>query len=89
MDAIYHCVRAFTAKKVEHVDGEVDPIRDLETISSKNLILTFYSRRGDFFCVQLDNLFSHMDFCNKQFHKKYFLVHATGGGKGSWTTLQR
>ena len=35
VDAIYHCVRAFTAKKVEHVDGDVDPIRDLETISSK------------------------------------------------------
>jgi len=35
VDAIYHCVRAFTAKKVEHVDGDVDPIRDLETISTE------------------------------------------------------
>lgn len=35
VDAIYHCVRAFTAKKVEHVDGDVDPIRDLETISNE------------------------------------------------------
>lgn len=34
-DAIYHCVRAFSDKKIEHVDGDVDPIRDLETISGE------------------------------------------------------
>ncbi|ETO08785.1 yyaF/YCHF TRANSFAC/OBG family small GTpase plus RNA binding domain TGS [Reticulomyxa filosa] len=33
VDAIYHVVRAFKDKMVEHVDGSVDPIRDLETIS--------------------------------------------------------
>jgi len=33
VDAIYHVVRAFKDKLVEHVDGSVDPIRDLETIS--------------------------------------------------------
>lgn len=33
VDAIYHVVRAFKDKHVEHVDGSVDPIRDLETIS--------------------------------------------------------
>jgi len=35
VDAIYHCVRAFKDKKIEHVDGEIDPIRDLETISDE------------------------------------------------------
>lgn len=34
-DAIYHVVRAFSDKNVEHVDGDVDPIRDLETISGE------------------------------------------------------
>jgi len=34
-DAIYHVVRAFSDKKIEHVDGDVDPIRDLATISDE------------------------------------------------------
>jgi len=33
VDALYHCVRAFSGKTIEHVDGDVDPVRDLETIS--------------------------------------------------------
>jgi obg-like ATPase 1 len=32
VDAIYHVVRAFKAPDVEHVEGEVDPVRDLEII---------------------------------------------------------
>jgi len=35
VDAIFHVVRAFSDKKIEHVDGDVDPIRDLETISGE------------------------------------------------------
>lgn len=37
VDGIYHLVRAFASKKVEHVEGEVDPIRDLEIISEELL----------------------------------------------------
>jgi len=35
VDGIFHCVRAFSDKKIEHVDGDVDPIRDLKTISDE------------------------------------------------------
>jgi len=34
-DAIFHVCRAFEDSDVIHVDGEVDPIRDLETISEE------------------------------------------------------
>lgn len=34
-DGIFHVVRAFSDKRIEHVDGDVDPIRDLETISTE------------------------------------------------------
>jgi len=34
-DGIFHVVRAFGDKRIEHVDGDVDPIRDLDTISSE------------------------------------------------------
>lgn len=32
VDGIFHVVRAFPNKNVVHVDGDVDPVRDLETI---------------------------------------------------------
>lgn len=32
VDAIFHLCRAFDSDEIVHVDGEVDPIRDLETI---------------------------------------------------------
>ena len=32
VDAIYHVVRAFDDEEVQHYEGEVDPIRDLDTI---------------------------------------------------------
>lgn len=32
VDGIYHVVRAFDDDDIQHYDGEVDPIRDLETI---------------------------------------------------------
>lgn len=32
-DGIFHVVRAFKDKKIEHFEGSVDPVRDLETIS--------------------------------------------------------
>lgn len=35
VDALYHVVRAFSGKKIQHVDGEVNPVRDLETISNE------------------------------------------------------
>ena len=35
VDAIYHVVRAFRDKKVEHVDGSLDPVRDMEVISNE------------------------------------------------------
>jgi len=35
VDGIYHCVRAFEAEEVVHVDDSVDPVRDLETIQSE------------------------------------------------------
>jgi obg-like ATPase 1 len=37
VDAIYHVCRAFKDKDVEHYEGEVDPVRDLETISNELL----------------------------------------------------
>lgn len=35
VDGLYHMVRAFEDVEVVHTEGEVDPIRDLETISSE------------------------------------------------------
>jgi obg-like ATPase 1 len=33
VDGIYHVVRAFPNEEILHNDGEVDPIRDIETIN--------------------------------------------------------
>jgi len=35
VDAIYHVVRAFKEPSVEHVEGSVDPVRDMEIIASE------------------------------------------------------
>jgi len=35
VDAIYHNVRAFKKKSVEHVEGSVDPVRDIEIIRNE------------------------------------------------------
>jgi len=35
VDAIYHNVRAFKKKSVEHVEGNVDPVRDIEIIRNE------------------------------------------------------
>lgn len=35
MDAILHVVRAFPDKNVVHADGNIDPIRDIETIKNE------------------------------------------------------
>lgn len=32
VDGIYHVVRAFDDEDIQHYDGEIDPVRDLETI---------------------------------------------------------
>jgi len=34
-DAIYHCCRGFKDAEIEHVEGSVDPVRDLEIISNE------------------------------------------------------
>ncbi|KAK3582652.1 hypothetical protein CHS0354_001700 [Potamilus streckersoni] len=31
-DAIFHCIRAFSDEEIIHVEGDVDPVRDLEII---------------------------------------------------------
>lgn len=35
VDAIYHVVRAFRAKHVEHVEGSLDPVRDIKIIANE------------------------------------------------------
>jgi obg-like ATPase 1 len=35
VDGIYHCVRAFDDEEIQHYEGEVDPIRDLDIIQSE------------------------------------------------------
>merc|ERR1719445_3049297 len=35
VDAIFHVVRAFRAKHIEHVEGSLDPIRDIKIISNE------------------------------------------------------
>ena len=35
VDGIYHLVRAFKDAEIEHVEGSVDPVRDLEIISNE------------------------------------------------------
>ena len=35
VDAIYHMVRAFKNKDIQHVDGDVNPVRDMQTISTE------------------------------------------------------
>lgn len=35
VDGIFHMVRAFDNKQVTHVDDSIDPVRDLETITSE------------------------------------------------------
>lgn len=37
VDAIFHLVRAFKDTEVEHVEGEVDPVRDLDIITTELL----------------------------------------------------
>merc|ERR1712153_213709 len=37
-DAIFHLVRAFSDEDIIHVDGDVNPVRDLETIRNELLI---------------------------------------------------
>ena len=46
VDAIYHLVRAFKDKEIEHVEGSVDPIRDLDIIAEE-LILKDHQRVKD------------------------------------------
>jgi len=38
VDAIYHIVRAFPDKNVEHVEGDIDPTRDLQIISEELIL---------------------------------------------------
>jgi obg-like ATPase 1 len=38
VDAIYHVVRAFKDVEIEHVEGTVDPVRDLEIISNELIL---------------------------------------------------
>lgn len=38
VDGIYHMVRAFSGEEVTHVEGNVDPIRDLEIIHKELLL---------------------------------------------------
>lgn len=35
VDGLFHMVRAFDSSEIVHTEGEVDPIRDMETISSE------------------------------------------------------
>jgi obg-like ATPase 1 len=37
-DGIFHIVRAFSDEEIVHVDGDVDPVRDLQTIRNELLI---------------------------------------------------
>lgn len=48
VDAIFHLVRAFKDKEIEHVEGEVDPVRDLSIITEE-LQLKDYARVHDRF----------------------------------------
>ena len=41
-DAILHVVRCFEDEKVSHVEGKVDPIRDIEIINLEWHIFNFY-----------------------------------------------
>ena len=38
VDAIAHIVRCFEDDNIQHVDGSVDPIRDIETIHTELLL---------------------------------------------------
>ena len=46
VDGIFHLVRAFKDKDIEHVEGSVDPIRDLDIIAEE-LVLKDYARVHD------------------------------------------
>lgn len=46
VDAIFHLVRAFKDKDIEHVEGDVDPVRDLSIISAE-LRMKDYNRVHD------------------------------------------
>lgn len=35
VDAIYHVVRAFDSKEVTHVEGNIDPVRDIKIIQNE------------------------------------------------------
>ena len=45
VDAITHVVRCFTDTGITHVDGAVDPIRDLETIATELMLRRSRTRR--------------------------------------------
>ena len=38
VDAIIHVVRCFENKDITHVDGEINPIRDIETINTELIL---------------------------------------------------
>merc|ERR1711991_201648 len=38
VDGIYHVVRVFKDEEITHVDGDLDPVRDLETIPQELLL---------------------------------------------------
>jgi len=54
VDAIYHVVRAFKDKEVEHVEGEVDPVRDLKIINDELLLKD--KKFVDFKCDELKRI---------------------------------
>ena len=38
VDAIIHVVRCFDSKDITHVDGDVNPVRDIETINTELIL---------------------------------------------------
>src|SRR5437868_6649988 len=46
VDAILHVVRCFTVSDVVHVDGSVDPLRDIDTIDTELMLADLQSLEG-------------------------------------------
>ena len=45
VDAILHVVRCYDDENVIHVEGSVDPLRDIETIETELMLADLQSRR--------------------------------------------
>ena len=97
-DAIVHVVRCFEDANVVHVDGSVNPVRDIETINlelifsdleilERRIAKTARAARNDKTQAKelqlLERLKAHLEEENSQFHSKRKLKTSSPGSQST------